>query len=316
MKLLLTGASGFVGRKVLELSLRNGFSIRSVFRTHLNVNENMGYEAIIVPDLSVNTNWGTILLNIDVVIHCAGRVHIMRESESDPLASFRSVNVQGTINLARQAMEAGVRRFVFVSSVKVNGESTRQGYPFHADDLPSPEDAYGQSKAEAEVLLRELAANSAMEVVIIRPPLVYGPGVKGNFISMMNWVNRGLPLPLGRAIQNRRSLVALDNLADLILVCAAHPKAANQTFLVSDGEDVSTTELLQRIGKVLNTRVFLLPIPLCLLVVIANLLDKKLVAKRLLGSLQVDIKKTCDLLDWKPKVSLDDGLRELARKSF
>jgi UDP-glucose 4-epimerase len=236
----------------------------------------------------------------------------MQETTADPLTEFRRVNVQGTLNLARQAAAAGVRRFVFVRSIKVNGESTQPGAPFKADDAPAPLDAYGVSKMEAEQGLRELAGQTGIEVIIIRPPLVYGPGVKANFAAMMHWLKRGVPLPLG-AIHNQRSLVALDNLVALLMTCLTHPAAANQTFMVSDGEDVSTTELLLRMGQAMGKPARLLPVPASWLKLAAALIGKPDVAQRLCGSLQVDISKTRELLGWVPPVSLDEGLRRAAK---
>ena len=244
-----------------------------------------------------------------MVIHAAARTHILREEALDPLAEYRRVNVDGTLNLARQAAAAGVQRLVFISSIKVNGEATTLGRPFTADDTPAPEDAYGLSKAEAEVALKQVSHETGMEVTIIRPPLIYGLGVKGNFASLVSSVRRGLPLPLGGVTQNRRSFVGIDNLVDLILVCADHPKAANQTFLVSDGEDLSTTELLRRIGKALKQPARLIWVPVGAISFIAGLTGKKAISQRLLGSLQVDINKTCEMLDWKPSVALVEGLR-------
>jgi UDP-glucose 4-epimerase len=260
--------------------------------------------------ISIRSSQGHIE-TVDAVVHLAARVHVMQETTADPLAEFRRVNVQGTMNLARQAASAGVRRFVFVSSIKVNGEATQLGRPFMADDAPAPLDAYGVSKMEAEQGLREIASQTGMEVVIIRPPLVYGPGVKANFAAMMRWLKRGVPLPLG-AIYNQRSLVALDNLVDLIVTCLTHPAAANQTFMVSDGEDVSTTELLRRMGQAMGHPARLLPVPASWLKVAAGLVGKGDVAQRLCGSLQVDISKTRELLGWVPPVSLDEGLRRAA----
>jgi UDP-glucose 4-epimerase len=261
--------------------------------------------------LAPSTDWSTALNGVSVVVHCAARVHVMRDTSVDPLEEFRRVNVQGTLNLARQAAAAGVRRFVFVSSIKVNGEATQPGCPFTADDILAPLDPYGVSKMEAEQALREIVRQTGMEVVIIRPPLVYGPGVKANFAAMMRWLQRGVPLPLG-AIHNQRSLVALDNLVDLIMTCIKHPAAANQTFLVSDGEDASTTELLRRMGQAMGHPARLLPVPASWLKLAAGLIDKRDVAQRLCGSLQVDISKTRELLGWVPPVSLDEGLRRAA----
>jgi nucleoside-diphosphate-sugar epimerase len=307
MEVLLTGASGFVGQAVLRGANQHGVQVRPVFRSQATAHGLP--EAVIVPGLDGPADWSKVLQDIDVVIHTAARAHVMREEALDPLIEYRRVNVHGTLNLARQAAAAGVRRFVFISSIKVNGEETGPGRPYTAHDIPAPEDAYGISKAEAEAELRRLAEETGMEVTIIRPPLIYGPGVKGNFASLVRWVRRGVPLPLGGVTQNRRSLVGLDNLVDLIWVWTWHPKAANQTFLVSDGEDLSTTDLLIRIGQALQRSARLLWMPPSAIAFMANLLGKKLISKRLLSSLQIDIQKTCDLLDWKPSVTVNEGLR-------
>jgi len=308
MTVLLTGASGFVGRAVLDAAKQRGIDVRPVFRSLDSAKRHPG--AVLVPGLDGEVDWSQALQGVDVVIHSAARAHVMDEEALDPLTEFRRVNVQGTSNIARQAAAAAVRRFVFISSIKVNGEKTLLGRPFTAEDAPAPEDDYGLSKAEAETELRRIAKETRMEVTIIRPPLIYGPGVKGNFSSLMNWVRQGLPLPLGALIHNRRSLVGLDNLVDLILVCVEHPKAANQTFLISDGEDISTTELLRKISKALSRPARLLWVPAGLLALMASLLGKRVISQRLLGSLQVDIHKTGELLDWKPLVSMDEGLRK------
>jgi nucleoside-diphosphate-sugar epimerase len=249
-----------------------------------------------------------VLASQGVVIHTAARAHIMKDEVPDPLAEYRKVNVDGTLNLARQAAEAGVRRFVFISSIKVNGEQTPVNQPFTAEDASAPEDAYGVSKMEAEQGLQALAAETGMEVVIIRPPLVYGPGVKGNFASMIKLVEKGLPLPLG-AIHNKRSLVALDNLVGLIITCIDHPAAANQAFLAGDGEDRSTTELLQGVARAMGKPSRLVPVPAGLLMFGATVLGKKAMAQRLLGSLQVDISKARNLLGWQPPLSVEEGLK-------
>ncbi|AZD30984.1 UDP-glucose 4-epimerase [Pseudomonas chlororaphis] len=242
-----------------------------------------------------------------MVIHVAARVHVMHDTLTDPLAAFREVNVEGTLNLARQAVEAGVKRFIFISSIKVNGEQTSSGAPYTADDMPAPVDPYGISKLEAEQGLLALAADTGMEVVIIRPVLVYGPGVKANFLSMMRWLYRGVPLPFG-AVQNRRSLVALDNLVDLIVTCIDHPAAANQRFLASDGEDVSTTDLLRKLAFALGKPAHLIRVPVWLMSTVATFLGRRALSQRLFGSLQVDITKNQQLLGWTPPVSLDDAL--------
>lgn len=307
MVMLLTGASGFVGKAVLKTAQQRGFKIRPVYRSMSSAKEHP--DPVLVSDLNNATDWSQALQGIEVVIHAAARAHIMREKAIEPLAEYRRVNVYGTLNLARQAAAAGIRRFIFISSIKVNGEVTTSGRLFTADDIPGPEDAYGLSKAEAEAQLKELAELTGMEVTIIRPPLIYGPGVKGNLASLISWLRRNLPLPLGDVAHNRRSLVGLDNLVDLILTCVSHANAANQTFLVSDGEDLSTTELLRKVAKALGQRAYLLRVPPWLISFMAGLVGKKVISQRLLGSLQVDINKTSELLNWKPSVSVDEGLR-------
>ena len=244
----------------------------------------------------------------NVVIHLAARVHVMNDTDANPLVAFRTVNFDGTLNLARQAAAAGVKRFVFVSSVKVNGESTPHGQAFTETDAPSPQDAYGQSKHEAEQGLRQLSADTGMETVIIRPALVYGPGVKANFAALMRAVKLGWPLPLG-AVHNQRSLVALDNLVDFIVTCITHPQAANHTFLVSDGHDLSTTELVRGMAQAGGVPARLLPVPVWALRAGASLLGRGDAVQRLCGNLQVDITKARSLLGWVPPVSVQEGLR-------
>lgn len=312
MRVLLTGANGFVGRGLLERmsALVNLELVAALRRPVSGFPESV--TSLQVPGLEPDTDWRKALVGIDAVIHSAARVHVMHDQASDPLVEFRKVNVEGTLSLAHQAALAGVRRFIFISSIKVNGEGTPLGVPYIADAPPAPADPYGISKMEAEQGLRALAAETAMEVVIIRPTLVYGPGVKANFLNMMRWLHKGVPLPFG-AINNRRSLVALDNLVDLIVTCIDHPGAANQTFLVSDGEDLSTTELLRRMGTALGKPARLLPVPSWMLETGAALLGKQALSQRLCGSLQVDISKTCELLNWTPLVSVDEALRKTAK---
>jgi len=311
MNVLVTGANGFVGYKLVTLLSNNAkYIVRACTRSRDVQLPSSGH--ITIPDLDGQTDWSMALASIDVVVHTAARVHVMHEAAIDPLAEFRRTNMDGTINLATQAAAAGVRRFIFISSIKVNGEETSPGKAFYADDIPAPQDPYAISKYEAEQALLALARRSSMEVVIIRPVLVYGPGVKANFLSMMQWIHKGIPLPLGSLTRNRRSMVALENLLDLISVCLHHPAAANQIFLVSDGEDLSTTELLTRTAQAIGVKTRLLPMPVALLMLITRLLGKSNVAQRLCGSLQVDISKTRDLLDWQPPLAVDAALQETA----
>lgn len=306
MKLLLTGATGFLGRRLANTLLSHSdLKLTAVVRRHVDM---LAARIVEVPEHDGNTDWSVALADQQVVVHAAARAHIMKDEIADPLAEYRKVNVEGTLNLARQAAVAGAKRFVFISSIKVNGEQTPLGKPFRAEDVPVPEDDYGVSKWEAEQGLKQLAAETGMEVVIIRPPLVYGPGVKGNFASMIKLVTKGFPLPFG-AVYNQRSLVAVDNLVDLILTCIEHPAAANQVFLAGDGHDLSTTELLSGVAKAAGKSSRLIPVPSSLLMLCATLLGKKAVARRLLGSLQVDISKARNLLGWEPLVSVEEGLR-------
>lgn len=312
MEALITGASGFIGHALLKrLSTETGFRLRAAVRRPIP-QPVAGVKYIQAPELGPNAVWTDAVRETDVLVHTAARVHVMNDAAVDPLTEFRRVNVEGTLNLARQAVVAGVRRFVFISSIKVNGDSTPLGNPYRADDRPAPTDPYGVSKLEAEDGLRELLHGTATKLVVIRPALVYGPGVKANFSTMMRWVHRGLPLPLAN-IPNKRSLVALDNLVDLISVCSVHPAALEQTFLAADGEDLSTTEMLTRMGAAMNQRVRLFFVPIEVLRGAMSLLGRRDLAQRLFGSLQVDISKARDVLGWDPPVSVDDALRSTAR---
>ncbi|MGP5469752.1 UDP-glucose 4-epimerase family protein [Pseudomonas helleri] len=312
-KIFVTGASGFLGSALIEklASTKNYQVVVPVRREGTEFAE--GIEPVLVKtDYLLN---GELPLGgVDVVVHCAARVHVMSETISDPLKEFRRINVDGTLRLAEQAALAGVKRFIFISSVKVNGELTTLGKPFTADDEPAPSDPYGISKMEAEQQLRLLGQRTGLEIVIIRPVLVYGPGVRANFRSLMSWVNKGYPLPLG-AVRNKRSLVSLGNLVDLIVTCLEHPGAENQTFMVSDDDDMSTTDLLVRMSKALGRRPYLIPVPMSLLLKGSAFLGRRAVGLRLCGSLQVDISKTRNLLDWNPPISVEDALRKSA-KSF
>ena len=303
MNVLLTGATGFVGSRLAQF-LDQSEEIALTCAVRPGASARHGH-SVVVKGLTGSVDWAQVLKGQQVVIHAAARAHVMREETGDPSVEYRKVNVEGTLNLARQASKAGVRRFIFLSSIKVNGECTQ---PIDENDSPSPEDAYGVSKMKAEHGLKELCRETGMELVIIRPPLVYGPGVKGNFASMIKLVGKGLPLPLG-SVHNKRSLVALDNLVDLIITCIDHPAAANQVFLAGDGEDLSTTELLRAVGEAIGKPARLIPVPAGLLMFGAIVLGKKSVAQRLLGSLQVDISKAQSLLGWQPPLTVEDGLK-------
>lgn len=316
MRILLTGSSGFVGGEFLRaVAASDNIIVRPVFRTKflaLNCDASEQHlQSVVKPMLTETTDWQEALIDIDTVVHAAARVHFMTLPSKGLLSEYRNVNVKGTLNLARQAAESGVKRFVFISTVKVNGEETFNATKFSPSDAELPAEPYALSKWEAEQGLRNIAKKTGMEVVIIRPVLVYGPGVKANFHSMMKWLHRGVPLPLG-AINNKRSLVSLDNLVDFIITCVEHPAAANETFLVSDGDDLSTTELLQRMAKALQVSTKLIPIPSAFLKFSAGVIGKRHIAQRLCGSLQVDISKNKELLGWVPPVSVDTALEKTA----
>jgi nucleoside-diphosphate-sugar epimerase len=302
--ILVTGATGFVGKSLCEELLKRNapFAFQSRFGEANQSN--------VIREIDGNTDWSHVLKGISTVVHLAARVHVMSDSNRDPLRAYRCTNVDGTINLGRQVAAAGVKRFVFISSVKVNGESTSEGCCFRPEDPPAPQDPYGISKMEAEQGLRLLASETGMEVVIIRPPLVYGPGVKANFAALMRAVQRGIPLPLG-AVHNKRSLLALDNLVDFIITCTTHPAAANQTFLVSDGQDLSTIDLVRGIAQASGVPARLLPVPVPILRLAARMFGKTDAIDRLCGNLQIDASKARNLLDWVPPVSVEEGLRRV-----
>ncbi|MBD3612132.1 MAG: NAD-dependent epimerase/dehydratase family protein [Hydrogenovibrio crunogenus] len=343
--IFVTGASGFVGRDLVAQFVEMGLSVKALVRQRSDVlpvdveqvlldlanlstglkdeasfdfvqddRENLIQADRVEPVEEPLARLAMTLKQVEVVVHAAARAHIMRDEVADPLAEYRKLNRDATIALARMAADAGVKRFVFVSSIKVNGEITRPGQFFQAEIQQPPVDPYGLSKYEAEQGLLALAKETGMEVVIIRPSLVYGSGVKGNFASMVNWVKKGIPLPLG-SVHNLRSLVALDNLVDFIALCADReksPRAANEVFLISDGQDVSTTELLRKVAKSQNKQAWLIPIPVWLMNFSAKMLGKGAVADRLFGNLQVDSSKARDLLDWKPVVTMDEQLAKMA----
>lgn len=306
-KILITGSHGFVGLALTKKLF--GHSLVLMGRREDSESSYPYFRA----EINSGTDYSVPLVGVTTVIHCAARVHIMNDPSSDPLKAFREVNTLGTLNLARQAAAAGVKRFIFISTIKVNGESTCIGRPFTTFDQPNAIDPYGISKMEAELELRTLCAGSGMEFVIIRPPLVYGPGVKANFAAMLKLAKQNLPLPLG-AIHNKRSLVAVENLVDLVVTCISHPNAANQVFLVSDDHDVSTTELLQMMTRAYGKTPMLMPIPAAWLRWLASMAGKQAVIDRLCGNLQVDITFTKQTLGWRPPVSLQQGIEQCANR--
>ncbi len=312
MNILVTGANGFIGQALCPALQRRGHAVRRAVRNRHAASQSGAQEGTVaLGNIDEQTDWSSALQGVDAVIHLAARVHVMQESAGDPLAAFRRVNVAGTERLARAAAEAGVKRLVYVSSIKVNGEETALGGKFTENDAPAPQDPYAVSKLEAEQALHRVAAETGLEVVIVRPPLVYGPGVKGNFRQMLKVLEGGVPLPLA-AIHNLRSLVYVDNLADALIACASHPAASGQTYLVSDGQDISTPALLRKLGAALGKRAWLLPLPVRLLRALAKLAGKGAQADRLLGSLRVDSGKIRSQLEWMPPHTLQQGLQATA----
>lgn len=305
-RLLVTGANGFVGSHFFRLS-RDKYVIRGAVRRD-EVLLGHGCERSVVGDLGPDTNWTEALNDVDCVVHLAARVHVMKEHAADPLNEFRSINLHGTLRLANQAVKAGARRFIFVSSIKVNGEGTTTR-PYSADDTPAPVDPYGVSKHEAEQALLELGEKTGLEIVIVRPPLVYGPGVRGNFLRLMNLVNKGVPLPLA-SVNNVRSMVSVTNLCELLSICVEHPGAAGEIFLASDRESLSTPDLIRRIAFYMDKPARLFPFPLALLKLAGRMLHQSDVIERLCGSLEVDNASAKDRLNWLPPQSIEEGLRE------
>lgn len=306
--ILVTGASGFVGRSLCEKLLVGFDSVRGAVRTSGPAVElPAGIIATPIDTVGPGTDWSKALAGIDTVIHLAARVHVMDDDSENPLEAYRQVNVAGTENLARQAIACGVRRLVFVSTVKVHGEETTESYK--EDDQLLPEDPYGVSKREAEEVLWRIAAETNLEVVIIRPPLVYGPNVKANFRRLLEMVRCGIPLPLA-SIRNSRSLIGIRNLVDAIIVCATHPQAAGNVYLVSDGMDVSTPELIRMIATAFDQSARLIPFPLPLIRFFGKMIGKGAAVERLVGSLTVDTTKIRHELDWRPPFTMPQELAE------
>ena len=312
--ILLTGASGFVGTAIFKkIVQQSNLTVRTYGRRMPAglVNYNEGNFEHLLGGFSCETNYASALEGVKIVIHCAAQAHVMNNSKRNEVALYKDVNVDSTINLASQAIAAGVKKFIFISTLKVNGENTNNRPPFNNESSPSPSDAYSRSKHEAEEKLRQLVFNTNMELVVIRPPLVYGPGVKGNFSVLLSIVRKNLLLPFG-AIHNKRSMVSIDNLVDLVFTCIEHKNAGNKTFLVSDDQDVSTTELLRMMAHAFGKKTRLIPIPMSWILGVASLLGKKAVADRLCGSLQVDITHTKETLGWKPPVTMEQQLAKIA----
>ncbi len=308
-RVLVTGATGFVGNRLCKTLTEAGYNVRAGFRRPYPYNNDLAVqESVVVGDIGSNSKWEDALQDVDCVIHLAARVHVMKEVDGDPLAAFLEVNSEGTVCLAEQAAGLGVKRFVYVSSIKVNGEETSHT-SFAADDQPNPQDFYGVSKAEAELRLQEISSRTGMAVVIVRPPLVYGSGVRGNFLRLMKLVEHGIPLPFAM-VNNTRSMITLKNLTDLLVKCLEHPKAVGEIFLVSDGIDWSTPGLIRSIAQNMDVPARLFPVPLLLLMVAGRITGQWGAISRICSSLQVDFSKTQELLEWTPSQSPEEGIQE------
>ncbi|MBY0579478.1 MAG: SDR family oxidoreductase [Burkholderiales bacterium] len=307
MKILVTGANGFVGEVLCRKLVERGFEAKGAVRSE-DIPLAPGVEKIVAGSIDSSTDWSSALKGIDCVIHLAARVHVMKEESPDPLAEFRHVNTEGTRRLALAVAEHGVKRLVYVSSIKVNGEATK-GEPFSEQGAPNPQDPYALSKWEAEQSLLEISRETGLEIVILRPPLVYGPGVGGNFIRMLEWLKKGIPLPLG-SVKNRRSMIHVENLADALILCSTHPDAKNETFLVSDSECISTPDLIRMLSEKMGREARIFPFPVPLLHVLGRLTGKSAEIERLTGSLEIDSSKIRQKLGWKPPHSILDGLKD------
>ncbi len=306
-RILITGATGFLGGALMRQLLSEGRCVRVAVRP-TQICWPAEVDVVPISGLEPEADWFKAVKDIRTLVHCAARVHVMRETAENPLEEFRRINVRGTINLARQAIASGVERFILISSIGVNGMETNDR-PFCADDAASPYSPYAVTKWELEQELEKLGQESGLEVVVIRPPLIYGYGAPGNFSKLIRAVNLGVPFPFGR-LRNLRSFAAIENVVDLIITCIDHPRAANKTFLVSDGEDISTTDFIRRIAKALGRPVCFLPIPEPWLENVAGLVGKRQQLRKITCSLQVDIEKTIKILSWKPVISVDDALEK------
>ena len=312
MRVLITGANGFVGTVLCRSLIKKSHSVRCVVRErreYLNFSKDVDIYS--VGEIGPSTIWAEALRDIDIIVHLASRVHVMKDESLSPLDEYRRVNTEGTKRLAFMAALAGIQRLVYVSTVKVNGEFTHE-QPFNEDDTPNPLDPYGISKWEAEVALRHISSEKGLQVTVIRPPLVYGPEVKANFLQLLDMVNKNIPLPL-LLVNNKRSMIYIENLVDAIIKCIEHPKAANQTFLVSDGQDISTPDLIKMIAKAMGKKPRLLPVPSVALKVLGRITGKQSEVERLIGNLQIDSSKIRNTLDWKPSFTVEEGISETVK---
>ncbi|WP_339781630.1 NAD-dependent epimerase/dehydratase family protein [uncultured Thalassospira sp.] len=311
-RMAITGANGFVGQAVCKAALAAGYAVRPLVRSETakaQLPADLAQYARVVGDIDGDTDWADHLQDVNCVVHLAARVHVMRDISTDPLAAFRAVNVAGSLHLARAADAQNVKRMVFVSSVKVNGEETRFS-AFNEHSPVKPKDPYGQSKAEAENALRQFSQISGLGLTILRPPLVYGPGVKANFAAMAKLTRRGIPLPFG-AIRNHRSLIHVDNLADACVVAVGHPTACYKTYLVSDGEDFSIGEMMTLLAEGMGKKPVMVPVPTCILGFLGQITGKSAEVQRLTSSLQIDNRAIRRDLNWLPPIEARDGLRSV-----
>ena len=322
-KILITGASGFIGRSLCKTLSTSGRFFRGAVRSLDSISTDTRANYVSIGDITTKTNWKDVLANIDCIIHCAGRAHVMNETKKNELEIYKSTNVQGTKLLAQEAAKAGVKRLIFLSSIKVMGESTdnihvnidskkKNNFFFTHSDLPNPEDPYSISKFEAEKILWEISSITGLEIVVIRIPLVYGYGVKGNLMSLIKLINFGIPLPFSR-INNKRSLIGIDNLVDLLICCCEHPNAKGKTFLASDGNDLSTPDLINYLALFMGQKVRLFPFPIFLLKFLGSVFGKKKEINRLVGSLRLDDNYTKNILNWIPPVSTKEGIRRMVQ---
>lgn len=312
-KVLITGSSGFLGKKVCEDLIENNFNVIAVGRNKKNnfLNKLTNLETVQVDNIDSNTNWNGILNGVNCIIHCAAKIQNKYDKRNN-LSEFREINLFGTVNLAEQAIKAGVKRFIYISSIKVNGEISKINHKFKQKDKVNPQGSYAISKWEAEEYLRKLSYNSNLEIVIIRPPLIYGPNCKGNFKKFISLIKKNVPLPFG-LVKNRRSFVSIYNISSLIIICVSHPSASNQTFLVSDDEDISTKDLIIKLKKLLNKKTILFLVPIKILKIFFILFNKKNLIIKIIGNLEVDISYTKKRLNWKPIVNMDYTLKKMLK---